>query len=109
MNMKSHWVFNGVDDALRRLETLVLLAGSGLPLGAVRAQVVSSVDAVVFVTRRADGLRLVETIAEVADRADTTVRSLFERRGDAMVPVDSPERRARRADAPAPDPDWFAC
>ncbi len=42
---------NGTADALARLETLVLLADSGLPLAAVRAQVIASVDAVVFVAR----------------------------------------------------------
>ena len=42
---------NGPVDALARLETLVLLADSGLPLAAVRAQVASSIDAVVFVAR----------------------------------------------------------
>ena len=43
---------NGPADALARLETLVLLADSGLPLAAVRAQVAASIDAVVFVARR---------------------------------------------------------
>ena len=42
---------NGPVDALARLETLVLLADSGLPLAAVRAQVAASIDAVVFVAR----------------------------------------------------------
>ena len=43
---------NGAADALARLETLALLADSGLPLAAVRAQIAASVDAVVFVARR---------------------------------------------------------
>ena len=58
---------NGAADALARLETLTLLADSGLPLAAVRTQLAASVDAVVHVARRAGGIRRVETIAEVVD------------------------------------------
>src|SRR6185312_5754138 len=67
---------NGAADALSRLETLVLLADAGLPLVAVRAQVIASVDAVVFVARRPGGIRRVEAIAEVVD-GDERVRLLF--------------------------------
>lgn len=42
---------NGCADALRRLETMVLLAESGLPLAAVRDQLASAVDLVVQVVR----------------------------------------------------------
>ena len=59
---------NGPADALARLETLVLLADVGLPLAAVRAQVASSIDAVVFVARGRGGVRRVEAIAEVDGR-----------------------------------------
>ncbi len=58
---------NGPVDALRRLETLVLLAGIGLPLGAVRAQLAAAVDAVVHVARDAAGDRRVTAVAEVGD------------------------------------------
>ncbi|MGI8755338.1 MAG: CpaF family protein [Acidimicrobiales bacterium] len=56
---------NGCEDALRRLETLVLLAGSGLPLDAVRDHLAAAVDLVVHVVRGADGGRRVSKIAEV--------------------------------------------
>lgn len=56
---------NGCADALHRLETLVLLAGVGLPLAAVRAQVVAAVDLVVQVERGERGARRVTTVAEV--------------------------------------------
>ena len=59
---------NGTADALARLETLVLLADSGLPLAAVRAQMASCIDAVVFVARRPHGVRRVESIGEVDGR-----------------------------------------
>ena len=100
---------NGTADALARLETLVLLADSGLPLAAVRAQVSASVDAVVFVARRAGGERRVEGIAEVDGRGVSGVRMLFERQGDRVVSVGRPSRPARRPDAPPPDEAWFRC
>ena len=52
-------------DALRRLETLALMADVGLPHGAVRDQVGRAVDLVVHQARRSDGSRVVESIAEV--------------------------------------------
>src|SRR5581483_11916836 len=57
---------NGPADALARLESLVLLAGLGLPVEAIRAQIRSSIDAVVHVARRPGGGRQIEAIAELA-------------------------------------------
>jgi pilus assembly protein CpaF len=57
---------NGPGDAMARLESLVLLAGVGLPLEAVRAQIRAAVDAVVHVARRPGGRRAVEAIAELS-------------------------------------------
>ncbi len=69
---------NGAADALRRLETLVLLAGSGLPLDAVRRQIGSSVDAVVHVTRGEGGARRVAGMWEVPEDGDPAgVRALL--------------------------------
>lgn len=56
---------NGCDDALRRLETLVLLAGVGLPLEAVRDHVAAAVDHIVHVEREEGGRRRVVAVAEV--------------------------------------------
>jgi Flp pilus assembly CpaF family ATPase len=53
-------------DALRRIETMALLAGVGLPVEAIRAQVVSAVDLVVQVARLPGGHRAVVEVAEVA-------------------------------------------
>jgi pilus assembly protein CpaF len=100
---------NGTTDALARLETLVLLADSGLPLAAVRGQVAASVDAIVFVARRAGGERRVEGIAEVDGHTARGVRALFERRGERLVGVAGPNRAARRPDAPDFDEAWFRC
>ncbi len=48
---------NGCEDALRRLETLVLLAGVALPLEAVRDHLAAAIDLVVHVARGRDGRR----------------------------------------------------
>jgi pilus assembly protein CpaF len=56
---------NSPEDALRRIETLALMADVGLPHSAVREQVASAVDVVVHQARRADGSRAVVSIAEV--------------------------------------------
>src|SRR5437763_5220614 len=56
---------NSAEDALRRIETLALMAGLGLPHAAVREQVATALDLVVHQARLADGLRRVESVAEV--------------------------------------------
>jgi pilus assembly protein CpaF len=89
---------NGPADALTRLETLVLFADSGLPLAAVRAQIAASVDAVVFVARRAGGVRRIEAIAEVGE-SGANVRLLHQWDGTSLVPVAAPRRPGRRVDS----------
>jgi len=103
---------NGPGDALRRLETMVLLADVGLPLGAVRDQLAAAVDLVVHVARRPDGSRRVVAVAEVVAPAggpaagepgpDGRVRLLADEIGLHRLPC----RPARRPGAPPPDPDW---
>src|SRR5919202_1279035 len=56
---------NSPEDALRRIETLALMAGVGLPHAAVREQVASALDLVVHQARRPDGARRIESVAEV--------------------------------------------
>jgi len=63
---------NGPADALARLESLVLLAGTGLPVDAIRAQIRAAVDAVVHVARRAGGRRAVEAVVELTGPAGLT-------------------------------------
>ena len=53
-------------DALARLETLVLMAGMDLPIGAIREQIASAVDIIVQQTRFACGSRKVTSIAEIS-------------------------------------------
>jgi pilus assembly protein CpaF len=57
---------NSPEDALRRLETLALMAGVGLPHAAIAEQVQRGIDLVVHLQRRVDGSRRVTAIAEVA-------------------------------------------
>ena len=65
---------NGPTDAIRRLETMALLAGADVPLDAVRAQILGAVDLVVHVVRtRTGAARRVDTIAEVITGPDGVV------------------------------------
>ena len=101
---------NSPADALARLETLVLLAGSGLPLAAIRAQVGAAVDLIVQVTRHAGGRRSIDAIAELTGSAEgLTVRPLFARstRSGVLAPVTGATRPPRRADAPEADARWW--
>jgi pilus assembly protein CpaF len=91
---------NGVHEALHRLETLVLLAGLQLPVEAVRAQLATSVDAIVHVARAADGARAVTAVAEIVPPttdAGVSARLLFEAGDDGLEPVAAPRRPFRRA------------
>jgi pilus assembly protein CpaF len=56
---------NAPDDALRRLETLALMAGVGLPHAAIREQLGRGFEVLVHLERRPDGRRVVAEIAEV--------------------------------------------
>ena len=63
----------GAVDALRRLETLVLLAGSGLSDAAVRRQIAAAFDLVVGVARANNGSRVVASVGRVGLRHDELV------------------------------------
>ncbi len=52
-------------DALRRIETMVLMSGVNLPLEAVRQQVVAAIDLVIQIARLSNGQRRVVEVAEV--------------------------------------------
>jgi len=56
---------NSPEDSLRRLETLALMAGVGLPHDAVREQVARGIDLVVHMQRGADGARRAASVAAV--------------------------------------------
>ncbi len=52
-------------DAVRRLETLVMMAGFDLPQRAIREQIASAVDLVIQASRLSDGSRKVTSITEI--------------------------------------------
>jgi pilus assembly protein CpaF len=56
---------NTARDALRRLETMVLMSGMDLPLRAVREQISSAIDCIIHLDRMSDGSRRVVQMAEV--------------------------------------------
>jgi enamine deaminase RidA (YjgF/YER057c/UK114 family) len=56
---------NSPPDMLRRLETMVLMAGVDLPLRQIREQVASAVDLIVHTARLKDGSRKIVNITEV--------------------------------------------
>jgi pilus assembly protein CpaF len=68
---------NSPVDAMRRLETLALMADVGLPHAAIREQLQRGIDIVVHLERRADGRRQVVEISEVLRTAGrTAVRTM---------------------------------
>ena len=90
---------NGCRPALARLESLVLLAGTGLPLAAARAQVGACIDAVVHVARHPGGERRIQAVAEVLPDG-AGVRLLRPGPGGGV------RRPARRPGAPPVPSGW---
>jgi pilus assembly protein CpaF len=89
---------NSPADALRRIETLALMAGVGLPHAAVRDQVASALDVVVHQSRLASGARVVESVSEVLRVAGGAgTRELWTRGGTLREP--GPGELARRLEA----------
>lgn len=95
---------NGPEDALRRLETMILMGDVGLPLVAVRDQLSASIDLLVQVARAPEGGRRVTAVAEVTDGASAgeRVRLLADDRTLHALP----HRAGRDPAAGPPDPGW---
>jgi pilus assembly protein CpaF len=75
---------NGLVDALRRLETMVLMGDVALPLAAIRDQLGAALDLVVHVARLPGGGRRIVAVGEVADAAPgerPTIRTLADAKG----------------------------
>jgi pilus assembly protein CpaF len=69
---------NSPEDALRRIETLALMARVGLPHEAIREQLGRGLDLVVHLARLSDGSRRVVEVAEVVRAAGSVgVRELY--------------------------------
>jgi pilus assembly protein CpaF len=56
---------NSPRDALARLETMILLGGTSLPMRAIREQIASALDVIIQISRLSDGTRRVTSIVEV--------------------------------------------
>src|SRR5260370_2221594 len=64
---------NNPRDAVNRLETLVLLAGTELPSRAIRTQIASAVNVIVQTERLRGGARKVVSVAEVMGLNDRDI------------------------------------
>jgi pilus assembly protein CpaF len=64
---------NSPRDALRRLETMVLMSGMDLPVRAIREQIASAVDLIVHQARLRDGSRRVTSMTEVQGMESNTI------------------------------------
>jgi pilus assembly protein CpaF len=98
---------NSPADALRRLETMVLMGEVGLPLAAVREQLTSALDVVVQVARRPNGRRAVVEVAEIVDDDDAGDGSRVRRLAHEKGVLALPSRPGRALDAAPPDPRWL--
>ena len=79
---------NNARDAISRLETLVLLAGTELPSRAIRGQIASAINVVVQTERLRGGSRKIVSIAEVQGIADgeIAIQEVFTFRQVAVTP-----------------------
>ena len=69
---------NSPEDALRRIETLALMAGVGLPYEAIREQLGRGLDLVIHLARLSDGSRRVVEVSEVIRSVGSVgVRKLY--------------------------------
>ncbi len=64
---------NSPRDTLRRIETMVLMAGFELPLKAIREQVSSAIELIIHMERLRDGTRKVVHVAEVQGMEGDTI------------------------------------
>jgi pilus assembly protein CpaF len=97
---------NSPADAVRRLETMILMGEVALPLAAVREQIVSSLDLVVQIARGRDGRRRVVQVAEVDPRTDGAGRPLLRSLTERGALVTLPKRAARLVGHPPPNARW---
>jgi pilus assembly protein CpaF len=64
---------NSPRDTLRRIETMVLMAGMDLPLKAIREQVASAIELIIHLERMKDGTRKIVQVTEVQGMEGETV------------------------------------
>lgn len=64
---------NSPRDVVSRLETMVLMSGMELPIRAIRDQIASAIDIIVYQTRFRDGSRKITNISEVLGMEGDTI------------------------------------
>lgn len=64
---------NSPRDALRRMETMVMMAGMDLPLRAIREQIASAIDVIIQLERLQDGSRKIVQVCEVTGMENDVV------------------------------------
>src|SRR5687768_3364230 len=79
---------NSPRDALSRLETMILMAGSNLPDRAMREQISSALDLIIQVSRMADGTRRITSIVEVTGMEGpvTATQEVFQFKRTGIAP-----------------------
>jgi pilus assembly protein CpaF len=95
---------NSPADAIRRLETLVLMGDVALPLAAVREQLRAAIDLIVHVARRPDGSRRVTAVAEPllkTDIGDAVRVNVLTDLAGRLVGLPTRPRRSTHVEAPA--------
>ena len=79
---------NSPRDALSRLETMILMAGTNLPQRAMREQIASALDVIIQVQRLSDGGRRVTSVVEVVGMEGemVTTQEIFRFRRRGVTP-----------------------
>ena len=79
---------NSPRDALARLETMILMAGTNLPNRAMREQIASALDVIIQVQRLSDGGRRVTSVVEVVGMEGemVTTQEIFRYRRRGVTP-----------------------
>ncbi len=68
---------NSCEDMLARLETMVLMGATELPLHAVRQQIAAGIDVMIHLARRSDGKRMVMEITEITGYENGEIKKHF--------------------------------
>ena len=71
---------NSPEDALNRLETMILMAGMTIPIKAIRGYIENAIDIVIQIERLSDGRRRITNISEVIgfNKDDIDLKPIFE-------------------------------
>ena len=79
---------NGPEDALNRLETMVLMNGIEIPVLAIREYIENAIDLVVQMQRLSDGKRRVTSISEIIgiEKGEIKQKEIFRYKQTGVLP-----------------------